>query len=64
MLCLKFTGNGFLLQLICLMKFATINDNTHSKTVIKATDHDQLKNDCSKIEILNTTSKSYKIHYM
>ena len=36
----------------------------HSKTVIKATDHDQLTNDCSKIKILNTTSKSYKIYYI
>ena len=35
-----------LLQLICLLKFVTINDNIlvlHSNTVMKATDHYQLK---------------------
>ena len=52
-----------LLQLIYLLKFATKNDNTHSKTIIKATDHDQLKLFKNK-NTLNTTSKSYKIHYI
>ena len=44
----------YYVQLICLLKFATINDKT-----LKA-----LKMIVQKIKILNTTSKSYKVHYI